>query len=125
MVAEARCPCDDRRRARAAAGAGTGEGGPRMRRVGIISVDGHVKAPWSAYREYLDPQWREPYDAWVQRVAVRPDFCHTGFGPEAQWNAKKRVADLEAQGVIAEVVFPNGIPFAGGDAPVEATRAGA
>ena len=29
--------------------------GTSMARVGIISVDGHVKAPWAAYRGYLDP----------------------------------------------------------------------
>jgi predicted TIM-barrel fold metal-dependent hydrolase len=96
-----------------------------MTRVGIISVDGHVKAPWAAYRDYLDPQWREPYDEWLREAAARPDFCHPGFGPEAQWTASQRVADLEAQGVVAEVVFPNGIPFQRAGASVEALRAGA
>lgn len=95
-----------------------------MTRVGIISVDGHVKAPWADYRDYLDPQWREAYDAWMQKVATRPDFCHPDFGAEAQWTAKKRVADLEAQGVIAEVVFPNGTPFGGHGTSIEETRAG-
>jgi predicted TIM-barrel fold metal-dependent hydrolase len=102
-----------------------------MARVGIISVDGHVKAPWAAYRDYLDPQWREPYDEWVKAAQGGADFCHTGYGPESQWTAAKRVADLESQGVVAEVVFPNGIPFAlGGPSvgtargDVEAMRAG-
>lgn len=98
-----------------------------MARVGIISVDGHVKAPWADYRDYLDPQWRGRYDDWVKPFLATPDFCHAGLGPEAQWNPKRRVADLEAQGVVAEVVFPNGVtPFGGGGSArdVEAIRAG-
>jgi predicted TIM-barrel fold metal-dependent hydrolase len=95
-----------------------------MSRIGIISVDGHVKAPWAAYRDYLDPRWREPYDDWMREAAARPDFCHTGFGPDAQWTTSQRVADLEAQGVVAEILFPNGTPFAKTGASGEAVRAG-
>jgi predicted TIM-barrel fold metal-dependent hydrolase len=95
-----------------------------MTRVGIISVDGHVKAPWEAYRQYLDPQWRDRYDEWLKSATGRPDFCHAGFGKEAQWDAKRRVADLESQGVVAEVVFPNGTPFTWGSDNTEAARAG-
>jgi predicted TIM-barrel fold metal-dependent hydrolase len=100
-----------------------GTGGYIMARVGIISVDGHVKAPWAAYREYLEPKWRGRYDEWV-KSNTRPDFCHARLGPEAQWEAARRVSDLESQGVVAEVVFPNGTPFASMPGDVEAVRAG-
>ena len=96
-----------------------------MARVGIISVDGHVKAPWAAYRDYLDPQWREPYDEWVAPYSAAPDFCHKDLGPTAQWDPQRRVADLQAQGVVAEVVFPNGAtPFVGAARDPEAVTAG-
>jgi predicted TIM-barrel fold metal-dependent hydrolase len=95
-----------------------------MSRVGIISVDGHVKAPWTDYRAYLDPEWREPYDDWMREAAAQPDFCHPGFGQAAQWSARQRVTDLEAQGVVAEVVFPNGIPFGRHGATPEQVQAG-
>jgi len=95
-----------------------------MSRIGIISVDGHVKAPWADYREYLDPQWREAYDDWMKVAEAKPDFCHTGFGTQSQWDTAKRLADLEAQGVVAEVVFPNGTPFAGANSGIETIRAG-
>jgi predicted TIM-barrel fold metal-dependent hydrolase len=99
-----------------------------MARVGIISVDGHAKPSWAAYRDYLDPPWRERYDDWVKPFMATPDFCHSALGQDAQWDAGRRVADLEAQGVVAEVVFPNGAtPFASGDPEgrdVEAVRAG-
>lgn len=96
-----------------------------MARVGIISVDGHVKAPWADYRGYLDPAWRGRYDEWVKPWLAIPDFCHAELGPTAQWDPKRRVADLEAQGVVAEVVFPNGAtPFVGDVRDPEAIRAG-
>ena len=83
-----------------------------MSRVGIISVDGHVKAPRAAYRSYVDPIWRGAFDDWLKGLAGTPDgFCRAEIGEDAQWDAKKRVADLETQGVVAEVVFSNGIPF--------------
>lgn len=99
-----------------------------MARVAVISVDGHMKPSWAAYRDYLDPAWRERYDAWVGAISGTPDFCHAELGQAAQWEPKKRVADLEAQGVVAEVVFPNGVtPFAGAEGAAcdpEAIRAG-
>jgi hypothetical protein len=84
---------------------------------------GHVKAPWSVYRSYLDPEWRNTYDDWARAAEARPDFCHTGFGANSHWDTNKRVADLETQGVVAEVVFPNGTPFTKSDS-IEQTRAG-
>jgi predicted TIM-barrel fold metal-dependent hydrolase len=95
-----------------------------MARVGIISVDGHVRAPWEDYRNYLDPDWREPYDEWLKGAARLPGFFHPKFGEQAQWAVKQRLADLEAQGVVAETVFPNGTPFSFGDGGIAATRAG-
>lgn len=98
-----------------------------MSKIAIISVDGHVRATWADYRTYLDPAWRERYDEWVKPHLGTPDFCHAGLGPDAQWDAKRRVSDLEARGVVAEVVFPNGFtPFSprAGDSVSDAVRAG-
>ena len=33
------------------------------------------------------------------------------FGEAAQWDSDQRVRDLESNGVVAEVLFPNGVPF--------------
>jgi predicted TIM-barrel fold metal-dependent hydrolase len=82
-----------------------------MDKVAVISVDGHVKAPWRAYRDYLDPQWRAAYDERMGGLESRPDFVHPTLGPEAQWEPRRRVTALEEQGVVAEIVFPNGVPF--------------
>jgi predicted TIM-barrel fold metal-dependent hydrolase len=81
-------------------------------KAAIISVDGHVKAPRGAYRDYLDPEYRDTFDAWLQTVENAADgFVHPRLDNAVQWDPARRVADLETQGVVAEVLFPNGQPF--------------
>jgi predicted TIM-barrel fold metal-dependent hydrolase len=86
-----------------------------MGRVAIISVDGHVKAPREGYRDYIDPKWRGAFDEWVKSFEGMPDgFVGAEYGEDAQWDPTRRVAELEGQGVMAEVLFGNGAPFAAG-----------
>jgi predicted TIM-barrel fold metal-dependent hydrolase len=86
-----------------------------MGRAAIISVDGHVKAPRAAYREYLDPAFRDDFDDWLREVEGTPDgFVHAAIGEDGQWDAGRRVADLETQGIVAEVVYGNGQAMDGG-----------
>jgi predicted TIM-barrel fold metal-dependent hydrolase len=81
-------------------------------KAAIISVDGHVKPSRQAYREYLDPEHRETFDDWLRTVDGTPDgFVHPRLDAASQWDASRRIADLETQGVVAEVVFSNGQPF--------------
>jgi predicted TIM-barrel fold metal-dependent hydrolase len=85
-----------------------------MARAAIISVDGHVKAPRAAYREYLEPAFRDTFDDWLRELEGTPDgFVHAAIGEDGQWDAARRVADLETQGVVAEVVYGNGQAFDG------------
>jgi predicted TIM-barrel fold metal-dependent hydrolase len=98
-----------------------------MTHIGIISVDGHVRAPWDVYRSYIDPQWRGDFDDWVKHLQGFPDYCHPEINPVSQWDFKRRVADHEARGVVAEVLFPNGMqPLEGrvGNPSRDAVRAG-
>src|SRR4029079_16851545 len=85
-----------------------------MERVAIISVDGHVKAPRAGYRDYIDPKWRGAFDDWVKSTEGTPDGFVRANCESAQWDPKRRVADLEPQGVAAEVLFASGAPFADG-----------
>jgi predicted TIM-barrel fold metal-dependent hydrolase len=86
-----------------------------MERVGIISVDGHVKAPRAAYRDYIEAKYLDQFDEWVVSFEGTPDgFVSGAIGEDAQWDATRRIADLESQGVVAEVLFSNGAPFAEG-----------
>ncbi len=86
-----------------------------MARVGVISVDGHVRATRQGYRDYIDPGLLEEYDVHVNALedAGTPDTgnCDPAWGIEVQWDSAARLAALEAKGVVAEVLFPNGVPF--------------
>ena len=83
--------------------------------MAIISIDGHVKAPRAAYRDYIERKHRDAFDEWVQAAEGTPDgFVSPLIGEDAQWDPQRRIADLESQGVVAEVLFPNGPPFGEG-----------
>jgi predicted TIM-barrel fold metal-dependent hydrolase len=84
-----------------------------MSRVAIISVDGHVRASRETYRGYVESKYLNDYDDWAQSVADTPDSGNLNpqFGVEAQWDSQARLRDLETNGVVAEVLFPNGLPF--------------
>ena len=86
-----------------------------MSRTAIISVDGHVKASRAGYRDYVEQKYLDDYDASVKAAeeAGLPDAGNLNpeFGVEAQWDSDRRLEALESQGVVAEVLFPNGQPF--------------
>ena len=75
----------------------------------VITGDTHGGAAIDAYREYLDPEWREEFDAW--RDAYRnPSKKHLGGKKSKNWDSAERQADLASDGVVAEVIFPNTVP---------------
>ena len=86
-----------------------------MGRAAIISVDGHVTAARSAYREYVEQQYLEVFDEWLRdqesRGAGEPGGVQPGLDVASQWDSDLRLKDMETQGVVAEVLFPNGMPF--------------
>jgi predicted TIM-barrel fold metal-dependent hydrolase len=86
-----------------------------MAKSAIISVDGHVKASRAGYRDYIRARFLEAYDDWVRAAdaAGIPDAGNLNpeYGADAQWDSERRLEVLEGQGVVAEVLFPNGQPF--------------
>jgi predicted TIM-barrel fold metal-dependent hydrolase len=86
-----------------------------MERTAILSVDGHVKASRAGYRDYIEKEFLEDYDSFVKEAeeAGVPDAGNLNpeFGFDAQWDSERRLAALDSQGVVAEVLFPNGMPF--------------
>jgi predicted TIM-barrel fold metal-dependent hydrolase len=75
----------------------------------VITADTHAGAPIDAYREYLDPQYRDEFDAW--RAAYRnPSRKHLAKKKGKSWDSAQRAADLEKDGVVGEVIFPNTVP---------------
>src|SRR5262245_17395752 len=86
-----------------------------MTRTATISIAGHVKPPRAGYRDYIESKYHDDYDASVKQLEEMgmPDAGNLNpeYGVEAQWDSDARWQTLEAQGVVAEVLFPNGMPF--------------
>ena len=74
-----------------------------------IIADTHGGAPIDTYRDYLDPKYREDFDAW--RGAYRnPSKKHVGGKKTKNWDSAERRKDLAGDGVVGEVIFPNTVP---------------
>ncbi|HXW38167.1 MAG TPA: hypothetical protein VEJ44_00620, partial [Acidimicrobiales bacterium] len=84
-----------------------------MSRAAIISIDGHVRGSRGIYRDYMESRYLEDYDSWAKSVEGTRDAGNLNpqFKPEVQWDSNIRLRDLESNGVVAEVLFPNGLPM--------------
>ncbi len=75
----------------------------------VISADGHAGADLLAYRDYLEARYLDDFDAWAPTY-VNPFADLRGADADRNWNSARRLAELEADGVVAEVLFPNTVP---------------
>lgn len=95
-----------------------------MDRYLVVSSDGHAGPPAALYREYLDPEFREPFDEHQRQMRelaslARPDPARAEFvakwekltepdgGLLAAYESDVRNKVLDDQGVVAEVLFPD------------------
>ena len=60
-------------------------------------------------REYLEPRDLDEFDEW-SKTYVNPFVDLRGVDFDRNFNSSRRIAELEADGVVAEVLFPNTIP---------------
>jgi predicted TIM-barrel fold metal-dependent hydrolase len=110
-------------------------------RMMIVSSDCHAGLPDGRYREFLDPDYREAYDRQLARLAERGDKlreqvaefldereAELSEGLSGAWDSDRRTRELDADGVAAEVIFPdgstngNGAPFGVGLHPDARTK---
>lgn len=80
-------------------------------RYTIISADTHAGGSHAAYRDYLDAEYLNDFDAW--REKYRNPFRDLEPGDNRRlrnWDNELRVSQQEEDGVAAEVVFPNTVP---------------
>lgn len=96
----------------------------------IVSCDCHAGATPAEYREYLEAAYRDRYDALLAspEILARRSAEVVGSGPmssdgdeeraalSGRWTPPRRLAALDADGIAAEVIFPqpagrNGPPF--------------
>ena len=75
----------------------------------IITADSHAGGSHAQYREYLDERYRDDFDAW--RGEYKNPYKDLGDKRKLRnWDDELRNSQQEADGVVAEVVFPNTVP---------------
>ncbi len=67
----------------------------------VITGDTHGGASKDAYRDYLDPEFRDEFDAWRDRYR-NPSRKHVGSKKNKNWDSGLRTEELESDGVVAE-----------------------
>ena len=75
----------------------------------LISADGHAGGNHEQYRTYLEAKYLDQFDAWRGKYS-NPFKDLSGGTKDRNWNQERRISELEADGVVAEVLFPNTIP---------------
>jgi predicted TIM-barrel fold metal-dependent hydrolase len=95
-----------------------------MDRLLVVSSDCHAGLPPGDYRAYLDPKYREAFDAALPIQLERTRQAAEKFlvadinrewrrGRErelcAAWDHEERVRVMDAEGIAAEILFPDGI----------------
>jgi predicted TIM-barrel fold metal-dependent hydrolase len=111
-----------------------------MERYLVISSDCHAGLPNADYRDWLDPEHRTAFDTYLaertkqlelaQRGMLNQEFAaewesENAEGLRGGWDAARRDKELDADGVAAEVIFPDADAVsAGASAPFGAGLAG-
>jgi predicted TIM-barrel fold metal-dependent hydrolase len=75
----------------------------------VISADTHAGASIQAYREYLDEKHRALFDEW-RGGYQNPQRSHIGSKKHKNWDDAERIRDMESEGVVGEIIFPNTVP---------------
>src|SRR5262249_10520128 len=81
----------------------------------VISADCHGGGEIHEYRDFLASQYHDEFDAWVAAYQI-PFGDLLGDLGKRNWDSDRRTRDLEADGIVGEVMFPNTVPpfFPGG-----------
>lgn len=75
----------------------------------VVSSDCHAGGQFSDYREYLESKYLDEYDEWAAAYDVPYEDLQPPLG-ERNWDSTRREADMHADGVAGEVIYPNTIP---------------
>jgi len=78
-------------------------------RYTVISADGHAGGNADQYRAYLDASLLDQFDEWRGRYK-NPFRDLVSDGRTRNWDSDRRRSELHADGIVAEVIFPNTIP---------------
>jgi predicted TIM-barrel fold metal-dependent hydrolase len=84
----------------------------------VISSDSHAGAELYGYRPYLEKRWHEEFDAWAASYRNPWAFIDQSGDDELllagasassalSWDSERRVQNMETEGIVGEVIFPN------------------
>lgn len=75
----------------------------------ILSTDGHAGAAKTDYKRYLVTALHDEFDAWLETFENPFEDLEGELGYR-NWDSRRRLEELSADGVAAEVLYPNTIP---------------
>ena len=75
----------------------------------IISSDCHAGGNMKMYEEYLEDKWRDAFKEWRGGYS-NPFRDLQDDGRSRSWDDERRIADQNADGVVAEITYPNTVP---------------
>src|SRR4051812_24629458 len=90
-------------------GNGTGPADGAAGNYVVISADCHGGGDIRGYRPYLEARYHDDFDAW-EATFENPFDDVAGEDGSRNWDSARRLQELEADGIVAEVVFPNTVP---------------
>jgi predicted TIM-barrel fold metal-dependent hydrolase len=75
----------------------------------VITADTHAGAAIETYRDYLDSKYHQDFDDW-RGSYKNPAAKHVGKKKSKNWDSAERMADLQSDGVVGEIIYPNTVP---------------
>jgi predicted TIM-barrel fold metal-dependent hydrolase len=78
-------------------------------RYTVISADCHAGAPLRDYKEFLESRYHEDFEAWAAGF-VNPFADLERPDADRSWNGERRRNELEEDGIVGEVIYPNTVP---------------
>ncbi len=89
----------------------------------LITSDSHAGMDPEGYRPYIDTKYLDDFDAWLKSAESMAQIMRQVMGkrsigvdgdPELDgnrnWDSARRLSETQADGVVAEVIFPNTVP---------------
>jgi predicted TIM-barrel fold metal-dependent hydrolase len=89
----------------------------------LITADSHAGSSPEGYGPYLEREWQSDFQLWLKQSEEQARLIRHVMGkrsigvdgdPEVDgdrnWNSTRRLRETEADGVVAEVIFPNTAP---------------
>src|SRR3954463_702796 len=77
----------------------------------VVSADCHGGGSFGGDKPVLASKYHDDFDAWAADFD-NPYDDNEGVDADRNWSSERRLEEMEADGVVAEVIFPNtGPPF--------------